>query len=182
MGYRRRFKTESNDLAAEIRSELDLSAYDPLDPRILAEYLCIPIWNLSDLVADGPAIAPLLGAEAEQFSAVTVFAGPRRTIVHNDAHSANRQNSNLAHELAHGLLGHPATPALDNKGCREWNQDIEDEATWLAGVLLISEAVTLAVARGRWTKAEAATKFGVSPQMLQFRLNATGAVRRMNKS
>lgn len=181
MGYRRGFKTESNYLAAEIRRELGLSTYDPLNPRILAEHLCIPIWNLSDLVEERPAVAPLLGAEAEQFSAVTVFAGRQRTIVHNDAHSATRQNSNLAHELAHGLLGHPATPALDNKGCREWDQDIEDEATWLAGVLLIPEPVALAVARGRWTKVEAAVKFGASSQMLQFRLNVTGAVRRVEK-
>src|SRR5581483_1512737 len=77
------------------------------------------------------------------FSAVTVFDGPRRAIYHNDTHSPGRQASNLAHELAHGLLLHPPTPALNDYGCREWDQEIEDEATWLGGALLITEQATL---------------------------------------
>lgn len=118
-------------------------------------------------------------SESPLFSAVTVFDGPRRTIV---THLPGRQNSNLAHELAHGLLGHPPTPAMDDRGCRDWNQDIEDEATWLAGALLVSEPDTIAIARGRWTKVGAADHFGVCPAMIQMRLNATGAVMRVKRS
>ena len=51
-----------------------------------------------------------------------------RTIVHNNGHAFVRQNSNIAHELSHGLRHHPPTPAIDNKGCRNWSQAIEDEA------------------------------------------------------
>ena len=40
-------------------------------------------------------------------------------------------------------LQHPATRALDDKGCRDWDQGIEDEAEWLAGILLIPEDSTL---------------------------------------
>ena len=116
------------------------------------------------------------------FSAVTVFAGSERTIVHNDAHARTRQRSNLSHELSHGLLLHPATPALDNKGCRHWNQDIEDEASWLAGVLLVPEAATMAIASGSWTRSAAAEHFGVSQAMIQFRLNSTGAVKRTQRA
>jgi hypothetical protein len=60
--------------------------------------------------------------------------------------------------------------ALDNKGCREWNQDVEDEANWLAGVLLVPEPATIAIAKGRWTKASAAIHFGVSQPLIQMRL------------
>jgi Zn-dependent peptidase ImmA (M78 family) len=182
MAFQRGFKTEAKNLADEVRSELDLGTYDALDPRVLAEHLLIPIWSLSESIDEHPAIGHLLTQEPELFSALTVFAGTRRTIVHNDSHTRARQNSNLAHELSHGLLGHPPTPALDNTGCREWRQDIEDEASWLAGVLLVSEPSALAIAKGRWTKTEAALRFGVSPQMIQFRLNATGAIRRVQRS
>jgi len=182
MALRRGFKTEAKSLADEVRTELGVDACDALDPHTLAENLLIPIWSLSEFAEDHPTIGHLLTGEPELFSAVTVFAGTRRTIVHNDSHSGGRQNSNLAHELAHGLLRHPPTPTLDNTGCREWNQDIEDEASWLAGVLLVPEPATLAIAQGRWTKTEAALRFGVSPQMIQFRLNATGAVRRVQRS
>lgn len=179
---RRGFKTEAKALSEEVRGELGVRLFDPLDPRALAEHLAIPIWNVSDFTYDHPGVAHLLDGGRELFSAVTVFAGKRRTIVHNDAHIEGRQNSNLVHELAHGLLAHPPTPALDNRGCRDWNQDIEDQASWLGGALLVTEAAALAIARGRWTKEQAAAHFEVSPQMIQFRVNATGAAKRVQRA
>jgi IrrE N-terminal-like domain len=175
------FKTEAKGLSEEVRAELGVGLLDPLDPRALAELLAIPIWKVTDFTDDHPGVAHLLDGGRELFSAVTVFLGTRRTIVHNDAHIEGRQHSNLAHELAHGLLAHPPTPALDNRGCRDWNQDIEDEASWLGGGLLVTEAAALAIARGRWTKEEATAHFKVSPQMIQFRLNATGAAKRVQR-
>lgn len=178
---RRGFKTEAKALSEQVRAELGIDLLDPLDPRVLAEHLAIPIWSVSDFADDHPGVAHLLDGGRELFSAVTVFAGKRRTIVHNDAHLEGRQHSNLAHELAHGLLAHPPTPALDNKGCRGWNQDFEDEASWLGAALLVTEAAALTIARGRWTKEAAAAHFGVSTQMVQFRLNATGAAKRVQR-
>lgn len=182
MGFRRGFKTEANVLAAEVRGELEIGMLDALDPHALAALLEIPIVRLSEFVDEAPAVAHLLEIEQEVFSAVTVFAGSRRTIVHNDAHARTRQHSNLAHELAHALLLHPPTPALDNVGCRHWDQDVEDEASWLGGVLLVPEPAAMAIAKGRWTTTGAAEHFDVSPAMIRFRLNATGAVRRVRRS
>ena len=178
MAYRWGFKTEANDIAREIRKELGLGPLAPLDPRVLAECLDIPVLGLSEFVAVAPSVAYLRDVEPEAFSAVTVFSGRHRTIVHNDTHVEVRQNSNIAHELAHGLLQHSATPALDDKGCRNWDQNIEDEAQWLAGAVLVTEDAALHIARQGMSRAEAAERFQVSEQMIQFRLNATGAVRR----
>lgn len=113
--------------------------------------------------------------EPEAFSAVTVFRRSARTVVHNDEHVVVRQTSNVGHELAHGLLLHPPTAALDDHGCRLWDQNIEDEATFLAGALLITEDAALYVARTNMTIADAATHFAVSHQMINYRLNITGA-------
>jgi hypothetical protein len=182
VAFHRGFKAEANRTATEIRGELGLSPYDSIDLASLAACLEIPILTLSDLLHAAPAVQHLLEIEPEAFSAVTVFAGTERTIVHNDAHAVVRQRSNLAHELAHGLLLHPPTPALDNSGCRYWNQDIEDEANWLAGALLVPEAAAMAIAKGRWTQTEAARRFGVSTKMIRYRLNATGATTRVQRS
>lgn len=182
MPYHRGFKSMANELAAVVRSDLGISPFDRLDPRALAESLAIPIIGLSNLENEAPAIRYLLDVEPNVFSALTVFAGSRRTIVHNDGHSQARQNSNICHELSHALLQHPRTPALDDSGCRIWNQDIEDEASWLAGCLLVSEPAALAIARGRWTTAEATRQFGVSEAMVRYRLNATGAVTRIQRA
>jgi len=182
MGFRRGFKTEANSLTADVRAELGLSMFDPLDPHVLAAWLEIPIVRLSEFADQAPAVRHLLEVEQEAFSAVTVFAGSRRTIVHNDAHAPARQRSNLTHELAHGLLLHPPTPALDNTGCRHWDQDVEDQASWLGGALLVPELAAIAIAKGRWTITDAADHFGVSPAMIRFRLNATGARIRVQRS
>jgi len=182
MAYRRGFKTEANDIAREIRGELKLGPLAPLDPRVLADWLEIPVHGLSEFVAVAPSVAYLRDVEPDAFSAVTVFFGRSRKIVYNDAHTLARQNSDIGHEVAHGLLLHPPTPALDDKGCRNWNQDIEDEATWLAGALLVTEDAALSIARRGLSRAEAAEQFNVSEQMIQFRLNATGAIKRVQRA
>jgi Zn-dependent peptidase ImmA (M78 family) len=180
VAFRHGFKSEANAIAREVREELGLRMLDGLDPWLLADHLAIPVIGLSEMDSEVPAAVQHLGRiEPEAFSAVTVFRGTRRLIVHNDFHSSGRQASDVTHELAHGLLLHDPTPALDDRGCRFWNQNIEDEAAWLAGALLITEDAALWIARGGATLAGAAEDFGVSRQMVQYRLNVTGARKRV---
>jgi Zn-dependent peptidase ImmA (M78 family) len=122
-------------------------------------------------------VAHLHRTERGALSAVTVFWGTARAIVNNDAHLPARQASNLTHELAHGLLLHPPAPALDQRGCRLWNQDIEDEADWLGGTLLIPGPAARAAARRHLTHEQVADKFGCSIEMARWRMNMTGALR-----
>jgi Zn-dependent peptidase ImmA (M78 family) len=182
MALRRGFMAEATTFAYEVRNELEIGKFDRLDPRELATSLEVPIWALSGMLEQSPAVGHLLAAEPEVFSAVTVFAGPRRTIVHNDGHTPPRQNSNLAHELSHALLHHPPTPAMDDIGNRIWNQDLEDEANYLAGCLLMTPEAALATVRDRWTVAEAAARFGISERMVNFRINRTGARIRVRRA
>ena len=173
------FKKEAAELAAEARAEIGLGPFDRLDPRLLVQHLDIPIVLLSDLAPTCRGALYFLDEERETFSALTVFEGHRRVIIHNDAHSPARQHSNLAHELAHGLLLHEPQPALDAKtGCRLCNATNEYEADWLASELLVTREMALAVARGRFTRQAAMERLGVSAPMLTWRLNMTGAVKR----
>lgn len=180
MEYRRGFKSEANATAAEIRAELGLRALDRLDPWALAAHLEVPVIPLSDYRDDAPgALRHFTEVEVDAFSAVTVFRGPRRTIVHNDAHVPGRRASNVAHELGHALLLHDPTPALDARGCRLWDQSIEDEAQWLAGALLLTEDAALSIVRTRTSLRAAAEHFGISEKMVSYRLNITGARKRV---
>lgn len=183
MALRRGFKSDANAIAIEVPSELGLAALDALDPWRLAESLDIPVWPLSELGSDAPnSVRYLQSIEPDAFSAVTVFHGTRRTVVHNDVHSRGRQVSNIAHELAHGLLHHRPAPALDDSGCRRWDQTIEDEAQWLAGALLIPEDAALWIVRRGLSETDAAAHFGVTAPMVRFRVNATGARARVSRA
>jgi hypothetical protein len=57
---------------------------------------------------------------------------------------------------------HPPTSALNGKRCRNWPQDIEDQATWLAEELLISEESALYLEWKELTTAKAATMYEIS--------------------
>ena len=184
MSLQRGFKAQAERTAADVRDELGLKLDDRLDPLDLARHLDIPVLSLSALPDIAPgikgiadAVAHLHRTERGALSAVTVFCGAARAIVNNDAHLPARQASNLAHELAHGLLLHPPAPALDRRGCRLWNQDIEDEADWLGATLLIPGPAARAAARRRLTHEQVADKFGCSTEMARWRMNMTGALR-----
>ena len=70
---------------------------------------------------------------------------------------------------------------MDELGCRHWDQEMEDEADWLSSVLLVPEEAALFIVRRGWSIAEAATKYGVSGEMIQWRVNATGARKRVQR-
>ena len=182
MALRRGFKTEASALAREVRAELGLGSYDRLDPRQLAQHLDIPVVPLSDFTPDVSGARHFLSTDRDVFSALTVFKGHRRMIVHNDSHSEARQISNLTHELAHALLFHHPAPALDElTGCRNWDETNEQEANWLSGELLVTVEMALSVARGQITRQNALERFGISDAMLGWRINSTGATKRVER-
>jgi len=177
MSLRRGFKTEANAYAREMRREQGLADHAPLCPWKLAEHLAIPILRISDLSdeIDATSLAYFSGIGSSTFSAVTVFKGPRRLIVHNDNHHLHRQAANIAHELAHGLLGHPPAPPLTDAGCRNFNRELEDEANWLGPALLVSDEAAFHIARQAIPIAQAIVMYGVSRELLSMRLQVSGA-------
>ena len=179
MTLRRGFKAEANSLARALRSELGLLFVAPLNPWKLAEHLEIPIYTLSEMREAAPrGVNYFSTAGSDEFSAVTVFDGPRRVIVHNDNHTLGRQASDIAHELAHGILLHSPHQAFDEHGNRYWIKEMEEEATWLGGALLISEEAAVNIAKRDLSIVDAARLYGVSKQMIDFRLKVTGAKKR----
>lgn len=124
-------------------------------------------------------VSQLRDRDPGAFSAMTIHDGSKRLIVVNDGHSVVRQNADVSHEVAHDLLGHPARPVFDLRGCRDFDEDAEDEADWLGPALLVSEEAALHVARHGLSLDEAAALYGVSEQVMRFRLNVTAAYKRV---
>jgi Zn-dependent peptidase ImmA (M78 family) len=179
---RRGFKTEALELAAEIRAELDLTPFEPLDPWALAAHLDIPVWALSSYREDIPQAAThLLIDDTAAFSAMLACDGLRRVIIYNDGHAVTRQRADICHELAHALLLHRPHPAFRGEPPR-FDDEQEEEARWLGGVLQVSDEFCLLCCRESLTSAEAALRIGVSQQLMQWRLNMSGAHRRVTRA
>jgi hypothetical protein len=173
-------KSECESLAAAVRAEIGLSTSEPLNPRALAAHLGIPVHPLSSLGGNDAAAAAIdyvRTGDPSVMSAMTIFPDwPRRhrIIIFNDANTPQRQNSDLAHELSHGLRLHEPRHAIVS-GCRDYAKVEEDEAAWLSGCLLVPRNAALAAAMSSVPIERAAAEYGVSNQMMSWRINATGA-------
>jgi Zn-dependent peptidase ImmA (M78 family) len=127
----------------------------------------------------------LLGEHADSWSAFTIIDGRQPMVVYNSAQSAARTASNLMHELAHIILGHrPAKMFMSASGIpiRSHDKDQEDEAAWLAGCLLLPRPTLLAIGRNRMAESEACAMFGVSRELLNYRLNVSGVKVQLRRS
>ena len=179
---RRGFKSEARKIASSVRGELGLARSAALDVWQLADWLAVPVLPLSSFGADAKrAVRYFSTVDQAVFSAVTVFDGTRRLIVHNDYHSSGRQASDVCHELSHCLLMHDPTPVLDGRGCRYWSREIEDEANWLSGMLLVPDEAAISVVQSGLELGGAAAMYGVSKQMMNFRINVSGARKRVQR-
>jgi Zn-dependent peptidase ImmA (M78 family) len=176
---RRGFKKEADELGEEVRQELGVSALTPLDPWRLAEHLAIPVWRLSDYQAEiSGAAAILSGAEQHAFSAMIAFAGSRRVIIHNDTHALTRQRADMSHELAHALLIHKPHVVVSGEE-PAFDTAQEDEASWLGGVLLVPDEACFSLCWRGVSLRDAADRMGVSVDLMRWRINKTGAQRRV---
>jgi Zn-dependent peptidase ImmA (M78 family) len=153
--------------------------FDPLQAIDLAEHYNVTVWSPRDI--DGVPDADrqhLLSAGSQEWSGFTLRIGSSHLIVANSAQSARRQNSVVMHEMAHIMLGHELVDGtITGSGFfvpSTFNQDQEDEAAWLGGTLLLPRPALLWMRRRRMSDEDAATHFGVSPDLLKWRVRMTG--------
>ncbi len=186
----RGFKTWAERTSASIREELDLPAHAPLTLEKMAEFLDVLLLSPHEVVGlSEEAKAQLLVNDVEGWSAVTCMPGDRRIVIFNPTHSIGRRSSDIAHELAHILLGHEPGKMVISQGgemiMRNFDQKQEEEADWLGWSLLLPrEALAHAAKLGR-THEQIAREYRVSRQLVEYRIRMTGIdtqFRRLRKS
>ena len=171
MSFVRGFKARADRIAVEIREKIGLSPTDPLDVETVCDHMDIDVIRMTSLPCD---TSELCGVQNDCFSAMLVYAGMRLAIVHNDTHHPHRQRSNICHELSHCFLGHKACHLINDDGGRVHNGDMEAEANYLAGALLLPrEAARHILDNGLLSSARSI--YGVSRPMLDYRMRITGA-------
>lgn len=180
---RRGFVTEAEKWAQELRSELDLAPHDPMCPKRLARRLGVRIYLLSKLPTCEQQKALLEKRPGYDFSAAACFEGRAAFILLNDGHDPKRQASDIAHELAHILLGHPPANPFQPDGIRDFLPEHELEAERLGPTLLVSEAAALRayglITRGSCTIHSLSDQWGITREVIQMRINLSGAKKRL---
>ena len=178
MSFPRSFKAQANRIAIGLRTQMGLAAAAPLDLEALAERLRVDVVRLSDFAATCPdQVAQLTSRDTTGFSALIFPVGDGRNVaIVNDGHSQGGQNSNLAHELAHLLLLHSPEEVNNCAGCRNFDSAVENEASFLAGCILIPDAAARRIVRSGIDADTAQLRYGVSRRMLDWRLNVSGAI------
>ncbi|HET6503905.1 MAG TPA: ImmA/IrrE family metallo-endopeptidase [Amycolatopsis sp.] len=177
MSLRRGFKKEAREITREVRDELGVDVFAPLDPYALAELYGIEITDLSNPCLPPESVRHFTEERPHVFSGALVPLQPSGAlIIENHVHHPRRRRSTIAHEMAHVLLEHPFGLTLTGEdGCRPAAAEIEREATELSGELLIpTDAARVAAFRG-WSDRCVAAHFRVSVAMARWRMNATGA-------
>ncbi len=178
MALRRGFKAAARRLAADVRDELDIRAFDPLDPYALARLYGVEVFTLDESWLPRDAVEHFTGTAAESFSGALIQIGTGSVIVENHAHRDTRRRSTVAHEMAHVLLEHEfGVLVTSGTSCRAASTEVEQEAAELSGELLLPcDAARTAAFRG-WTDISIARHFRISEPMARWRMNVTGARR-----
>ena len=165
---------------------LAVSLVGALDPRRLADLLEVRVTVPEQIPGlSRGAVLQLTRADRDSWSAVTISQDGKHLVVLNSGQSQARQASSLAHELAHIVLNHTTDRAvLSDEGFlfrSSYDSGQEEEASWLAGCLLVPRDGLLAVGRRGTDPRRLAAKFGVSVDMIQWRLRMTGVGRQLRR-
>ena len=176
---KRGFKSQCERRAVELRRQMHRTPIDPLPAADVAKYFEVAV--LSPLEIEGVSnedLNHLLREGSNEWSGFTLKISGQHLIVVNTAQSNRRQNSVLMHELSHIILGHQlSTGTISAEGHfvpTNYDQDQEDEAAWLGATLLLPRPALLWMRRVLMTNDQAATHFGVSPDLLSWRIRMTG--------
>lgn len=162
-----------------MRTGLGLSDVDPVAPELIADFLGIEV-RAGDELLPRERFEDLENLQPGSFSACTLQPTPDRVVVvHNHVSPKTRQKSDVAHELAHTLLGHELSSVqrLGDLTFLSCDPVQEEEAAWLSGCLFLPRALLLAEVRRGAGANDIARKHGVSERMAQYRLDVTGVVR-----
>jgi Zn-dependent peptidase ImmA (M78 family) len=112
------------------------------------------------------------------WSAGTILAEGKATIILNPTHDPVRQKATLGEELAHIVMGHPPSRIDPTTGFRTYDGDVESEAYGVGGAMLMPYGQLFPLCRQAVQVGQIAARFGLSVAFTNYRINRAG-LRRM---
>lgn len=178
---RRGFKAEAEALATRVRGEAGMGSHDRLDIDRLVARVGATLRSADELTSRAK-LEELELLQPGAFSACTFDLGNRTVIVASPLASPERRRSDVSHEASHLLLKHSIKEVeqLGELSFFTCDPDEEQEATWLAGCLLLPRDLLLQCLKRGMDTAAIAEANEVSIQMANFRLRTTGVQRQLD--
>jgi Zn-dependent peptidase ImmA (M78 family) len=177
----RGFKAAAERIALEERTRLGLPGYGALCGFKLAKAY--------NVVIHTPAALGLTDNELDRlykdgaWSALTMYnERNERVIVHKEADTPARQQSNMMHEMAHILRGHELTPHISGLPffLRQFNRVNEEEARYLGAMLQLPRPALIWAAKQGMTRQDIMEYYTCSEEMVKFRVNSSGIKRQLS--
>src|SRR5262249_12343856 len=181
---RRGFKAQAERQALAIRNEMGLGPAEPVHAQQIAAHRGIEVRAADELIARS-RLEELQGLQGNAFSGATFrLPSGRVVVVYNPLNDPARTNSDVAHEVAHIILEHPARTVERVGGANFFTCDAEEEqeANWMAGCLLLPRPLLVKEMRAGGGAADIATRHKVSEQMATWRLNASGVLLQVRRA
>lgn len=176
------FKTRCENISLQLRKELGIRKYSPLPARDLAQHLNVLLFEPSDIQGlSNNTLAVLTKRGNTVWSAVAISYAGVEVVIYNSVHTKARQSSDIMHELSHLLLSHEPTQIMVSPDhpfvLRSYNKETEEEASWLAGCLLLPRGALVHIRINDSSDDDACDSYVVSRQLLTYRMNVTGVNR-----
>lgn len=173
----RGFKAFAEKLAVQVRNEMGIPAHGRLCAFRLTEFLGVPTLGFSKLAEGAKSVGVTekqLTALESEVHGLCIPLGTGRAILYNDKNHPTRQQSDVTHEASHILLRHPLADIVSG-AVSQRSKELEEEAAYLGGTLLLPMPAALHVLRQRMSIAAAAAEYGISSEMVTYRCNISGA-------
>lgn len=169
-----RRRAEAEAFALRARLGVDHTARLDIDAALgLHDFMCIDVAATS--LAPLHKQCLLQDSKQTSWSALTLRGPDWKGVVYNSVHGLERQRADKAHELAHELLVHTAEVLHAIPGglaLRDYDEVKEKEASYVGGVLLVSDQSINWAVSAELTRSQMQNHFGVSPELIRYRLNA----------
>lgn len=168
------FRNRCESIATDVRYELARLAFDPLCADVLAQHLRVRLFRPSELEEAPPQAVDHL-MSSQEWSAILLVSAGHPEVLYNPNRSPARTESDIMHELGHWLLKHSLQAIRWHNGIpyRDFDAQIESEAAYLGGALQVPRRAILWCLQHDIGLYGIADRYGCSPQMAQWRLNAS---------
>jgi Zn-dependent peptidase ImmA (M78 family) len=172
-------KEELEQAADKFRRDLGLEGNQPLD-SLLLEVEGVEIVRLDQTNCLDAATVRTLSTEAcDEWSAMSVpldSSHEHWAVLLNDCHTIERQRVTLLEEIWHILLGHKLTKIarVGEAYGRTYDSAEEHDAYYLASATLLPREAVIHAVTERRNSLEIAKQFGVSPELVDYRIKRLG--------